>query len=391
VDPPSDFDYEKYFRHLPVSELNKAVNGPRTAWDEFSRRTPADPRWETLHLSNEGDTFGVPTLWGFSWYDISVAPNVALYNHARKNTSTARARGAQQLLIGPMPHCEFGKERRRTVVGERDLGDARFDYVARYIEWFNYWLKGQKNQALQRPSVQYYQMGANRWITGDHFPPAQARYVDLYLDSGGRANTMHGDGVLHSDAARSANSDEFVYDPRAPVPTLGGGACCMGSIKATGAFDQSGIEMRSDVLVYTTLPLETDLTVAGFVEVELFVSSDARDTDFTVKLVDVYPDGAAYNLDDSIQRVRYRDGWERLVLMERGSIYKVSFAPLITANTFARGHRVRIEISSSNFPRYERNLNTGGNNFDEAGGVVARNRVHHSPEHRSRIRLPVVR
>ncbi|MDX1382117.1 MAG: CocE/NonD family hydrolase [Thermoanaerobaculia bacterium] len=389
--PRPGFDYQTYYRHLPVSELNRAIDGPRTDWDRFARRTPGDPSWDEIHLANEGDTFGVPALWVFSWYDIAVAPNVALYNYARKHTSTERARGSQHMIIGPMPHCSFGTETERSIVGERNLGDARFDYVQRYLEWFDHWVKGESNGAPGRPAARWYQMGANEWLTGDVFPPRNAEAVDLFLDSGGSANTLYGDGVLRYDPAEREGSDGYVYDPLRPVQTHGGGACCMGDVKATGAYDQSTLEMRGDVLVYTTPPLEEDLTVAGFVEVELYVSSDARDTDFTVKLVDVYPDGTAYNLDDSIFRARYREGYDRQVFLEPGEVVKITFPPLITANTFAAGHAVRVEISSSNFPRYGRNLNTGGANYDESDPVVARNRVHHSGRHPSKIRLPVSR
>ncbi len=385
----SDFDYERYFRHLPVIDLNQAVNGPRTDWERFSRRTPGDPAWKQINFANEGDTFGTPTLWGFSWYDIAVAPNVAMYNYAVEHTSTDRASDHQQMIVGTMPHCSFGKERKETIVGERKLGDARYDYTARFMEWFNYWLKGEKNGAVDAPKVQYYQMGANQWRSADRFPPQGTRYVDLFLDSRGNANTLYGDGVLSYRAPREMASDGFIYDPLRPVQTNGGGACCMGTVRASGAYDQSTLEMRSDVLVFTGPQLKEDLAVAGFVEAQLHVSSDAKDTDFTIKLIDVYPDGTAYNLDDTILRARYREGWDRQVFMERGKIYQLTFPPMITANTFKAGHRVRIEVSSSNFPRYERNLNTGGSNYDESRPIVARNRVHHSPRYLSRIRLPV--
>jgi putative CocE/NonD family hydrolase len=174
-----------------------------------------------------------------------------------------------------------------------------------------------------------------------------------------------------------------------PVQTYGGGACCMGTVKATGSFDQSTLEMRNDILVYNSPVLDQDLTVAGFIEIDLYVSSDAKDTDFTLKLIDVDADGVAYNLDDNILRARYRNGYDKQVFMKNGEVYKLSFAPMITANTFKKGHRVRLEVSSSNFPRYDRNLNTGGNNFDESKAVVARNSVHHSDKYLSRIRLPV--
>lgn len=383
------FDYEKYYRHLPVPDLNKAVNGPVTDWDRFSRRTPAVAEWKDISLSNEGDKFGVPMLWGFSWYDVSVAPNVALYNYARENTSTDRARNAQQMFIGPTSHCMMGAEKRQTMVGDRNLGDGRYDYIARYMEWFDHYLKGIDNNALKRPKVDYYQMGANEWFSSDSFPVKGTKFVDLYLTSEGHANTLHGDGMLSFERPKNSAADSFVYDPIRPVQTNGGGACCMGSIKATGAFDQSTLEMRSDVLVYSTPVLEQDLTVAGFVDVDLYVSSDAKDTDFTLKLIDVDPDGVAYNLDDNILRARYREGYDKPVFMKDGEVYKITFPPMITANTFKKGHRVRLEVSSSNFPRYDRNLNTGGNNFDESKAVIARNSVHHSAKYVSRIRLPV--
>jgi putative CocE/NonD family hydrolase len=165
----------------------------------------------------------------------------------------------------------------------------------------------------------------------------------------------------------------------------------MGTIKATGSYDQSTLEMRNDILVYTSPVLEQDLTVAGFIEVDLYVSSDARDTDFTLKLIDVDPSGAAYNLDVNIFRARYREGYDKQVFMKAGEVYKLTFPPMITANTFKKGHRVRLEVSSSNFPRYDRNLNTGGDNYNEPQAVVARNTAHHSPQYVSRIRFPVTR
>jgi len=191
----------------------------------------------------------------------------------------------------------FGAEKRQTVVGDRDLGDARYDYFARWLEWYDHWLKGIDNGALKRPKVDYYQMGTNKWVSSDSFPLQGTKYVDYYLTSSGRANTLYGDGTLSVERPKQAAADTFVYDPLRPVQTLGGGACCMGTIKAVGAFDQSTLEMRNDILVYSTPPLEKDLTVAGFVEVEIYVSSDAKDTDFTLKLIDVDPDGVAYNLD----------------------------------------------------------------------------------------------
>ena len=187
-------------------------------------------------------------------------------------------------------------------------------------------------------------------------------------------------------------ADKFLYDPMNPVPTRGGGFCCMGADYKPGAVDQRPLEARDDVLVYSTGPLAEGMEVTGPVEVTLYVSSDAKDTDFTVKLIDVLPDGTAYNIDENIQRARYREGYDKPpVWMEKDKVYKIAFQPMQTSNYFAPGEELRIEISSSNFPRYDRNLNTGGNNYDEVKAVVAHNQVHHSTQYPSTITLSVVK
>jgi putative CocE/NonD family hydrolase len=386
-----DVDYRAFFRHLPVSDLLRNIDGPVTDWEEFSRRTPGDPAWSRTDFAGEGDTFGVPMLWMFSWYDIGVAPNITLYNYAREHTSTPRAEGNQFMVMSPMPHCAYGRETRDTEVGERDMGDARFDYEKLFLDWFDYWLKGETTGVLKRPRVRYYLMGANEWRTGDVWPPQGGEARTWYLDSDGGANSLFGDGILSPKPPTRTASDTFTYDPSVPVPTRGGGACCQGDEADPGSFDQTDLEARIDVLVYTSPPLEEPLEVTGFIETVLYVSSDARDTDFTVKLVDVDTDGRAWNVEDTIQRVRYREGYDRTVLMQKGEVYEIKLGPMATANTFQKGHRIRVEISSSNFPRFDRNLNTGGNNFDEAEYRRARNTVHHSPVHSSRISLPVVK
>jgi putative CocE/NonD family hydrolase len=209
--------------------------------------------------------------------------------------------------------------------------------------------------------------------------------MTLFLASAGEANSLYGDGSLTSAPPRGDHPDSFSYDPMNPVPSYGGNVCCTGNAVTAGAFDQRKQETRADILVYSTETLKEGMEVSGPIDVTLYVSSDAKDTDFTVKLIDVYPDGAAYNLDETIQRLRYREGYDKpLVWMEPGKVYKVALQPMTTSNYFAAGHRLRMEVSSSNFPRFDRNMNTGGNNYD-GRGVVARNVVHHSHQylHRS--------
>ena len=215
--------------------------------------------------------------------------------------------------------------------------------------------------------------------------------MKMYLASGGKANSLFGDGALAPAPPTRDAPDAFTYDPHNPVLSYGGNVCCTGNAVTAGAFDQRRMEARADVLVYSTEPLREAVEVSGPIVVTLYVSSDVKDTDFTAKLVDVYPDGRAYNLDETIQRVRYREGYDKTVLMEKGKVHKVALSPLNTSNLFEAGHRIRVEISSSNFPRFDRNLNTGGNNYDESEGVVAHNRVHHSREYPSSVELTVVK
>jgi len=202
----------------------------------------------------------------------------------------------------------------------------------------------------------------------------------------------HRRGALTTIPPAADTPDTFTYDPAKPVTSYGGNVCCTGTAITAGSFDQRKMEERQDILVYTSEPFKEGLELSGPITPTLYVSSDAKDTDFTVKVLDVDPDGRAFNLDESIQRMRYRDGYDKpLVWMEKGKVYKVTLQPLTTSNYFAPGHRLRIEVSSSNFPRFDRNMNTGGNNYDETTGVVARNQVHHSKLHPSSVTVTVVK
>jgi hypothetical protein len=216
--------------------------------------------------------------------------------------------------------------------------------------------------------------------------------MTFHLSSAGRANTVDGDGALTLAPPGTDTPDAFTYDPMNPATSYGGNVCCTGTAITAGSFDQRKMETRPDILVYTSELFKEGIEVSGPIAPTLYVSSDTKDTDFTVKVIDVYPDGRAYNLDESIQRMRYRDGYDRPpVWMEPGKVYKVTLQPLTTSNYFEAGHRLRIEVSSSNFPRFDRNLNTGGNNYDEASGVMAHNVVHHSKQYPSSITITVVK
>jgi putative CocE/NonD family hydrolase len=356
------------------------------------KRAPNDPAWYRGGLWHDDMPINVPGLWFMSWYDVSVGPNLAMYNHVRK-TARPEVASQQWAVIAPVGHCAYTRATAQTIVGERDMGDARLNYTQLVNSFFDRFVKGVNDGVLDTlPKVIYYTMGANKWQTSSTWPPRGAAPMTFYLGSGGNANTVDGDGVLSTKASAADKPDVFAYDPKNPVLSHGGNVCCQGNAVAAGAMDQRKTEARRDVLVYTTEAFAEGMELSGPITPTLYVSSDAKDTDFTVKILDVYPDGRAYNLDESIQRMRYRNGYDKpLAWMEPGKVYKVTFQPLTTSNYFAAGHRLRIEISSSNFPRFDRNLNTGGRNYDEVNGVVAQNVVHHSSQYPSQIVVTVKR
>lgn len=386
--PPVDM--AEALKYLPLQDIVKNMNGKREIFDDIVRRKPNDPAWFEGGLYHDTMEIGTPSFWFASWYDVSITPNLALFNHVRNNSKDAEIRENQYLVIAPTLHCAYTRATENTVVGQRSVGDARLNYEEQIYSWWDLWLKGEANDFKERtPRVQYYTMGSNQWQSAEEWPPADTKMVTYYLNSDGDANTLKGSGILTKKKASKDNPDSFIYDPMNPVSSLGGNVCCTGNAVEGGAFDQQKMEERSDILVYTTDVLKEGTEVTGFIESTLFVSSDAKDTDFTIKLIDVYPDGTAYNLDETIQRVRYREGYDKEVFMEEGKVYKVDLTPMSTSNYFEKGHRIRIEISSSNFPRFARNLNTGGNNYDETEGIIAQNKVHHSKQYPSQIRLPI--
>ena len=389
--PPVDMS--EALAHLPIQDILQNIQGKREVFDKMVKRNPNHADWYKGGLYHDDMEIGVPSFWFASWYDVSISPNLALYNHVRNNSKDKFVRENQYLVIAPTLHCRYTRATVNTVVGERNLGDARLNYNEQIYSWFDLWLKGENNNFKDNtPRVQYYTMGSNVWQSAETWPPENTELKTYYLTSGGKANSLYGDGKLSLKEPNSANApDSFKYDPMNPVNSYGGNVCCTGNAVKGGAYDQQAMETRQDILVYTTEPLEKGLEVTGFIESKLYISSDAKDTDFTIKLIDVYPDGRAYNLDETIQRVRYREGYDKEVFMERDKVYEINLTPMATSNFFEQGHRIRIEVSSSNFPRFARNLNTGGKNFDEKQGVVARNSVHHSKKYPSQVRLPIVK
>lgn len=385
-------NWKEAFSYLPLKDVLKNVKGKKEIFDKMIVRKPNDPEWFEGGLYHDTMDFGIPSFWFVSWYDVSVAPNLALFNYVRENGADAFTKENQYLVIAPTLHCGYTRATENTIVGERSVGDARLNYDEQIYSWFDLHLKGEANDFKEKtPRVQYYTMGKNIWQASESWPPKNAKLKTFYLNSEGNANTRFGDGKLtpYPDQ-RGKRSDSFDYDPMNPVTSYGGGVCCTGNAVQGGAFDQREMEEREDILVYTSDPLEEGIEMSGFIESVLYLSSDVKDTDLTIKIIDVLPDGTAYNLDETIQRVRYREGYDKEVFMGKDKVYEVELTPMATSNYFKKGHRIRVEVSSSNFPRFSRNLNTGGDNYDESESVVARNTIHHSKRYPSHIKLPFI-
>ncbi len=385
-------DWAKGLSHLPVQDIIKNAQGADGIYEKMAVRKPNDPAWFKGGLYHDNMPMEVPAYWFVSWYDVSSAPNIALFNHVRNAARSKEIADNQYLVIAPVLHCSYKRAVENTIVGERSVGDARLNYDDLTWGWFDMLLKGEQNDFKStQPRVRYYTMGANKWQQATSFPLPNTEIKNFFLSSAGKANTRNGDGALSLTVPSKDVPDTFTYDPMNPVNSYGGNVCCIGNAVQGGSFDQSQMELRNDILVYTSEQLKEGVEITGFIESTLFVSSTGLDTDVTIKLIDVYPDGKAYNLDETIQRLRYREGYDKEVFMEKNKVYKVDLTPMVTSNYFAAGHKIRIEVSSSNFPRFDRNLNTGGNNYDEPKGIVVENKIHHSKLYPSVIKLPFIK
>lgn len=330
----------------------------------------------------------IPMLHIGGWYDIFL--NGTLRNFA---AMLASGNAHQYLVIGPWSHTTFTSS-----VGDLDFGmgagaaliDVQIDLVSLHLLFFDHFLKNAENGFEQWPRVKYFMMGSNTWHASDVWPPANMRLEPWYLRSGGHANTAAGDGVLSPQFPAAESPDAFVYNPEDPAPTIGGATLMHPSLRS-GALDQRPVEARDDVLVFTSAPVVQPLVLAGPVKATLFVATDGPDTDFVVRLVDVYPDGRAMTLTDGVTRLRYRDGVATPAEpVESGRVYEISVDLWATAVTFLPGHRVRLDVMSSNFPRWERNPNTGEDPSQATRWRVARQTVLHDAEHPSHVALPVL-
>jgi len=383
-----DFDYDTALAHLPLGD-HPAWNELTPFWPDWITRPGDGEYWRAISPNASYDRVTVPVLSIGGWYDIMLGPALENYRGVRHGGGSDLA-ARSRLIIGPWSHVELSGSFPEREFGP-DASRQAVDLDGLQLRWFDRWVRGERNGVEDEDPVLIFVMGANTWRSETDWPLPDTAYTDYYLHSGGRANTRHGDGVLSLSPPSIESGDTFVYDPRDPVPTIGGQVLMPGAT-TVGPRDQSRVEERDDVLVYSTNVLTEAVEVIGPVQLRLFLISTVPDTDLTGKLVDVFPDGRAINLTDGIQRVRYRRSRVHPELMNPGEAYEVSIDMWATANVFEPGHRVRLEVSSSNWPRFGRHPNTGGSIADEPAEAYqpAINRILHDDEHPSRLILPVI-
>ncbi len=359
-------------------------------WDDWMAHPSHDGYWDAMELTSELKNVTVPALNIGGWYDLYIGQTVRTFVTARQKAGSAEAREGQRLVIGPWDHTSTSG-----VYPDRSFGPLAtaqlMGLTGLHVKFFDRWLRGDTTALDGVAPVKIFVMGIDQWRDEQDWPLPDTKWTDFHLTSAGHANTADGDGGLTAEPPAGSERDTYLYDPRRPVPTAGG-ACLPMTPGFGGPVDQRTVAGREDVLCFTGPVLAEPVEVTGPVSLKLFVSSSAVDTDFTAKLVDVFPDGKAINLCDGILRARYRNGLATEELMEPGTVYEITVDLTATANVFLPGHRIRVDVSSSNFPRYDRNTNTGGviARETEAQMVPAINHVHHGPDHPSRLVLPII-
>lgn len=377
----------EWFSHLPISDWGELLAETAPYFAEHIAHADDGEYWYRANVNRHAASVTVPMLHVTSWYDIFAEGGPNAYQSVKARSEHPVARNGQRLIVGPWGHLLPYSVPSTKGAGDIDFGnDALIDLNQTLLRWFDHWLKDIDNGIMDEPPVTVFTLGENRWQSLSDWPPPAMRQVRWYLHSDGNAATSGGDGTLSMVPPGDEPVDRFVYDPADPVPSMGGNNL----IIDMGVQDQRPVEQRHDVLVFTSDPLTQPLEITGPVTVTLWAASDAVDTDFTAKLVDVRPDGYAMNLLDGIIRARYRDSASAPTMMQPGQAYCFEIDLWATSNVFLPGHSIRLEISSSNFPRFDRNLNTGAAFGDGAVGVPAHQRVFHQGDKASFVTLPVI-
>jgi hypothetical protein len=345
-----------------------------------------DSYWKQWSIEDQFEQIQVPALTIAAWYDLFQDGSLRNFTGLKVRAGNEVARNGQKLIIAIGGHSGWDR-----TVGIVDFGaDSAFDENGTTLEYYDYLLQGKQNRFATGKPVRIFVMGKNEWREEATWPLERAHETRYYLHSAGKANSAAGDGSLSASAPHSEGADSYVYDPANPVPTVGGPLCCDGEHLAPGPRDQQPVESRPDVLVYSTPALDEDLEVTGPVTLDLYAKSSAVDTDFTAKLVDIGPDGFARNLTEGILRARYRETTSAAKPLLPGTVYRYKIEMWSTSNVFLKGHKIRVEVSSSNFPRFDRNLNTGKDAATDATILKATNTILHDGGHPSAVVLPVV-
>jgi uncharacterized protein len=379
-----------WVRKLPLADYPYLEIGTSQAlapyFVDWLQHPSFDDYWKQLSIEDHHEKILVPAYHVGAWYDIFLGGTLRNYLGIIARGGSDAAHRGQRLLVMIGGHAGGGRK-----IGEVDFGPAAaLDLDDVMLRWYDHLLKGVENGIEKEKPVKIFVMGRDVWREEDEWPPARVRMTRFYLHSGGHANSLRGDGALSATVPDSEPADQFVYDSDDPVPTRGGPLCCDSAHLAPGPRDQRPVEAREDVLVYSTPEFKEDFEVTGPVSVELYAGSSVADTDFTAKLVDVWPNGFAQNLTEGILRARYRNSPEKAEFMNPGEVYKLNLDLWATSNVFLKGHKLRLEISSSNFPRFDRNLNAGEDPEYAARGQKATNTIYHNGQHPSALVLPVV-
>ena len=382
---------KEWVKNLPLQDYALVKTPPSSALAPYFRDWLAHERddayWQQWRVSDHYPQMTVMGLHGGGWHDLFLKGSIKNFTGLQQQAATAEARAGQRLIVGPWAHAGTSREGK---IGDVVFGSAAvLDHTATALKWFDYSLKGMKNEYSSGAPVRLFIMGDNVWRDEQEFPLARTRYTKYYLHSTKGANSVNGDGVLTVAAPATEKADEFDYDPQNPVPTIGGRLCC-GTAIPPGPADQRPNESRSDVLVFSTPPLTEDTEVTGYISLELYASTSAVDTDFTALLVDVDESGYARFLTDGIVRARYRESTKSATEVVPGKVYKYTIDLWATANVFKAKHRIRLYVSSSNFPRFNRNLNTGEDIMTSTRIVRAHQTIYHDREHSSALILPLI-
>ncbi len=385
ADGPESLSFDKALWHLPLLTMQDLLGRHAQFWRDWIAHPDYDDYWKKINAEEMFDQWEIPVYTSGGWFDIFSQGTLNGYVGVSHQAKSETARKQSRMIIGPWGH---GSSRK---FGDLDFGaHAHVNMDAVELRYFDYWLKGDQNGIDQEPPVTLYTMGENQWRQENEYPLARTNYRKMYFHSDGAANSDRGNGRLSWTApGPSSKPDTYRYDPDSPVPSTGGNNCC-GTPTPAGPMDQRSIEKRHDILVYTSEFLKEDIEVTGPVKVMMHASSDAPDTDFVAKLIDVFPDGHAYNMAEGIVRARYRESLSRPKMLEPGKSYEFTIDMVGTSNLFRKGHRIRVDITSSHFPQFDRNPNTGEPFGTGAKVRVANQTVYHEAQRASHIVLPVI-